>query len=80
MFDPIKHIDSRSLYAQDAIIYTALNLIADSKSLHVKTRLKESICAKHALRVLFHSYFKQNLAHKVMIKCIILRGNQILKN
>jgi hypothetical protein len=55
-FDPIKHTDSRSLYAQDAFIYyTALNLIADSRSLHVNSRIKESICAKHALHFLFLS-------------------------
>jgi len=26
------------------------------------------------------SFFKQNLAHKIMIKCNILKRNQILKN
>ena len=46
--------DSRSLYAQDAILYTALNLIADSRSLHVNSRLEESIC-RNALHFLFLS-------------------------
>jgi hypothetical protein len=35
-FDPMKHTDSRSLCVQGAIIYTALNLIADSSSLYAR--------------------------------------------
>jgi hypothetical protein len=67
-FDPIKHTDSRSLYAQDAILYTALNLIADSRSLHVNSRLKESICAKHALHFLFLSIIADaHLSNKTLL-------------